>query len=331
MCKNNIKWAGIVLALFLMVAGCEEEGTPPPPPNTDPTPPPAKFEPIAPAFDADSAYAYIEKQLSFGPRIPNSPGHIATAEWLASKFESFGAEVFVQKAQVEAWDGTIFNIRNIIASYNPEATVRVIVSGHWDSRPFADKDENHPRAPVPGANDGGSSTGVILELARQLQQTPPNVGIDLMLWDAEDYGNYNNNDSWCLGSQYWARNKHKPGYRARYGINLDMVGAADATFIKDGYSMQMASGFVERYWSIAHQLGYGRFFPVGNFDMASLDDHYFIMEIAQIPMVEVIDRELESGEFFEHWHTVTDDMEAISKETLKAVGQTTLEVILREK
>lgn len=322
------------MGALLLVMGCDDKkgggGKLPDKPDGPVVDPPV-FKPVAPPFVADSAFSFIEKQLSFGPRIPNTPGHVACADWLAGKFEEFGADVFVQKANVLAWDGSNFAIRNIVGSYKPEAAKRIIVSAHWDSRPFADKDPYSPSSPVPAANDGGSGVGVILELARQLKSTPPAVGVDFILWDAEDYGNYDIDDSWCLGSQYWSRNPHKPNYKAAYGINLDMVGAKDARFIKDGYSMQLAANQVNHYWSIGHQLGYGTYFPTGDFGVATIDDHFFVMEIAKIPMVEVIDRNVNTGEFFPHWHKVTDDLSQIDKATLKAVGQTTLEVLMREK
>lgn len=320
----------LCFAFTLTLWGCEDENnggnnggggtvTPPPP-----------FKAVAPPFNADSAFAFIEKQLEFGPRIPNTAAHTNCANWLAGTMERFGAQVTVQPANVKAWDGTIFSIRNIIGSYNPEAKKRVLVSAHWDSRPHADKDSDNPQAPVPAANDGGSGVAVILEIARQLSITAPKIGVDLMLWDAEDYGNYDIEDSWCLGSQHWAANPHIRGYRAEYGINLDMVGAIGAQFVKDGYSMQEAPGYVNEYWSLAHNLGFAAQFPVGDFGLASIDDHVFIMRGTGIPMVEVIDRNISTGEFFDHWHKTTDNIEQIDKNSLKAVGQTTLEMILRE-
>lgn len=295
------------------------------------SPAPTKFEAIAPTFSEDSAYAFVEKQLAFGPRVPNSREHAACAEWMAAKFRSYGAQVTVQTTQVKAWDGTPFAVKNIIAAYKPEHKKRILLTAHWDSRPIADQDPERPNDPVPAANDGASGVGVILEVARQFSQKAPNVGVDLILWDAEDYGDYENNDSWCLGSQYWARNPHVPNYRASYGINLDMVGAKDARFTKDGYSLQHARDYVNKVWNIAHNLGYGAYFPMDIKDFASIDDHYFIQEIAGIPMVEVIDRDLLTGKFFPHWHTVKDDLDIIDKASLKATGQTMLEVLYREK
>jgi Zn-dependent M28 family amino/carboxypeptidase len=301
------------------------------PNNGKPPVPQVNWVPVAPAFDADSAYAFIEKQLAFGPRVPNTKEHKACAAWFVSKFEGYGAQVTVQSATLKAWDNTPLDAMNIIAAFNPDAGRRILVSAHWDSRPRADRDPDNPNMPVPAANDGASGAAVLLEYARQFSIKAPAVGVDLILWDAEDYGDYENNNSWCLGSQYWSRNKHKANYNPRYGINLDMVGAKDARYYKDGYSMQYASSQVDHVWNLAHKLGYGAYFPLALKDMASLDDHYFIQEIAGIPMVEIIDRSGTDGEFFPHWHKTTDDINTIDKATLKATGQTVLEVIYREK
>jgi glutaminyl-peptide cyclotransferase len=288
------------------------------------------FKAIAPDFSADSAYRFIEQQLAFGPRIPGTPAHAACATWMAAQFTRYGAQVTVQDGQMPDKNGKTVAFKNIIASYNPAATSRVMLTAHWDSRPAADKDGSKPTQPVPGANDGASGVAIILEVARQFAAKAPTAGIDLILWDAEDNGDYNDNDSWCLGSQYWAKHPHKAGYRARYGINLDMVGAKDARYTKDGYSLQNARAETDKVWSTAALLGYGNYFSAAMTDYASIDDHYFVMEGAGIPMVEVIHRDLSTGDFFPHWHTTTDDISSIDKATLKATGQTMLEVLYRE-
>jgi glutaminyl-peptide cyclotransferase len=256
---------------------------------------------------------------------------VACSDWLAEKFKEFGASVTIQEAQLTGGDGKLVNIRNIIASYNPQHARRVMLTAHWDSRPKADKDSSRPNDPVPGANDGASGVAIILEIARQFGMRAPAAGIDLILWDAEDNGSYNDNDSWCLGSQYWAKRPHQANYRARFGINLDMVGAKDARYSKDGYSLRHAKDETDKVWNIALQLGYGVYFSSVHKDFASIDDHYFLMEGAGIPFVEVIDRNLATGEFFPDWHKTTDDLSVIDKQTLKATGQTVLEVLYREK
>ena len=172
-----------------------------------------------PGFNADSAYQYIQAQADFGPRVPNTQAHKACGEYLAAQLEKFGAKVYNQYADLVAYDNTILKARNIIGAYNPESRRRVMLCAHWDSRPYADYDadkRNH-RKPILGVNDGASGVGVLLEIARQLQQQAPSIGIDIIFFDAEDYGTpyfhkgaYKEH-TWCLGSQYWGRIPHEPG------------------------------------------------------------------------------------------------------------------------
>jgi glutaminyl-peptide cyclotransferase len=330
MSKTKIYTAVAALLCFsLIVTSCK---TDPKPVGNDDKPvtvKPAPFKAIAPDFNADSAYSYIEKQLAFGPRIPGTPAHIACLEWFKVQFTRFGAQVMVQEGEMPGRGGKTYPIRNVIATYNPDAASRVMLTAHWDTRPYADKDGTRPTDPVPGANDGASGVAVIMEVARQFAAKAPTVGVDLILWDTEDNGDYKSNNTWCLGSQYWAKHPHKPNYRAFYGINLDMVGAKDARFTKDGFSLQNAPQQTENVWSIAAQLGYGNYFSAAMTGFESIDDHYFVMEGAGIPMVEVIDRDISSSEFFPHWHRTTDDISNIDKATLKATGQTMLEVLYR--
>lgn len=326
----KVKQNGILLAFLaaMVLAGCgdgKQQG------NGNGTVKVEPFKALAPEFSADSAFQFIEKQLSFGPRVPNTSAHAACSAWLEGQFKAFGAEVTVQTGEVQDRNNKLVKLRNIVASFNPAAANRVMVTAHWDSRPVADKDPNTPTVPVPAANDGASGVAVLLEIARHLGAKPAKVGVDLILWDAEDNGSYNDNDSWCLGSQYWGKHPHKAGYRARYGINLDMVGAKDARYTKDGYSLQNARRETDKVWSIASQIGYGNYFSGAFTDFASIDDHYFVMTLAAIPMVEVIDRNITTGEFFPHWHKATDDINAIDKATLKATGQVVLEVLYQEK
>ncbi|MBN2236984.1 MAG: M28 family peptidase, partial [Bacteroidales bacterium] len=192
-----------------------------------------------PVFSGDSAFSFVAAQTAFGPRVPNNEAHIKGGNYLITKLESFADTVFVQEFQARAYDGTVLNGRNIIASFDIENKNRIFLSAHWDSRPFADHDPdeaNHKTA-IDGANDGASGVGIIIELARLMQIQKPNVGIDLILFDLEDYGtpefaprNANSENTWALGSQYWAMNPHKADYRARYGVLLDMVGAKNAVF-----------------------------------------------------------------------------------------------------
>ena len=312
------------VALALMLAGCKEkkvEG--------------ADYVSPAPAFCEDSAYTYVAEQCAFGPRVMNSAAHDSCGEYIAQKFKSFGAVVYDQYADSKLYDGTPIKMRNIIASYNPEASVRILIAGHWDSRQWADNDpdEAHHNTPIDGANDGGSCIGVMLEIARQLQlandSNQVKIGVDLICWDAEDSGNGGSESSWCLGSQYWSGIRHIEGYTARYGINLDMVGGGNTVFYREQYSMSYAPTVVDKVWGAAQRIGYGKYFSYDNEGGHITDDHLQVNR-GGIPCLDVIGSDTETGGFPRTWHTLDDNIKHISKETLKAVGQTMLEVIWTE-
>lgn len=200
-----------------------------------------------PAFNADSAYLYVKQQVDFGPRTPNSRAHDLCGDYLAARLESFGAKVYNQRADLTGYDGKTLKARNIIGAFNPDAKRRVLLCAHWDTRPWADNDPDSAnwRKPVLGANDGASGVAVMLELARLLHSdtTKLAVGVDFVCFDAEDWGVprwsdvADNGDSWALGAQHWSANPHKQGYKARYGILLDMVGGQGAQFWREGMSM----------------------------------------------------------------------------------------------
>ncbi|MEI7503240.1 MAG: M28 family peptidase, partial [Paludibacter sp.] len=197
-----------------------------------------------PTFSSDSAYKFVQQQVDFGARVPNTKAQITCANYLSTTLKRFGAEVIEQKASLMAFDGTSLQSINIIGSINPKAETRVLLFSHWDSRPWADHDPNpaNHKKPVMGANDGASGVGILLEMARQFHNQQPNIGVDIIFFDAEDYGateefrGENTEDSWCLGTQYWAKNPHIAGYHARFGILLDMVGGAQATFYREQIS-----------------------------------------------------------------------------------------------
>ena len=291
-----------------------------------------------PAFQADSAYRYIETQAAFGPRVPNTAAHRACGDYLASQLERFGAKVYNQYADLMAYDNTLLKARNIIGAYLPESRKRVMLCAHWDSRPYADYDPDPKKhhTPILGVNDGASGVGVLLEVARQLQQQAPTIGIDIIFFDAEDYGTPTfyrgpyKEDTWCLGSQYWGRMPHVDNYNARFGILLDMVGGRGATFYQELFTKRTASKEMKKIWDAAHRLGYGAFFPKKEGTEVT-DDHVYVFNLRQIPCVDIInyDPKGDTG-FGDFWHTTSDTMEQIDKATLQAVGQTLLQVIYNE-
>ena len=271
------------------------------------------------AFNADSAYAYVKHQVEFGPRVPGSEAHRRCGDWLSSKLREFGADVTEQTATLTAFDGTRLPMRNIFASINPDADRRILLLAHWDSRPWADHDPDPAKRanPVDGANDGASGTGVLLELARNLSSASGDTGIDILLCDAEDWGEESNDESWALGARYFAGNPPTQGYMPSAAILLDMVGAPDATFMREYFSQLANPALADEIWSIAKSLGYGDMF-VNRMGSAVNDDHVELIK-GGIPAIDIIDYREGSG-FFSGWHTTADNMDAISKETLGAVG-----------
>ena len=282
-------------------------------------------------FMTDSCYAFIQKQVAFGPRVPGNANHAACGNWLIQKFKSYNCTVKEQVGSMPNWEGGSTPVRNIIAAVHPSATKRIVLAAHWDSRPYGDKDPDPAKhkQPIDGANDGASGVGVLLELARISKDLPADIGIDFILFDSEDGGKpewapdgENDALSWCLGSQLWAN--QKPQRSMRYAVLLDMVGAEGARFNKEGYSMQSAGNAVNRIWGNAAKLGYGEYFQ--NEETAGIiDDHVFMIQ-ANIPSLDIVDmRPNYMGtqfEFGSSHHTHADNMSVISKPTLKAVGHT---------
>ena len=290
-----------------------------------------------PSFSSDSAYIYVRRQVDFGARVPNTKAHKECAAYLSATLERFGAQVTEQRVTLTAFDGTALNAVNIIGSFQPEKKKRVLLFAHWDTRPWSDHDpdKQNYNTPVMGANDGASGVGVLLEIARQLGESQSEVGVDIIFFDAEDYGAPENavtamQNSWCLGSQYWARNPHVKGYRAKYGILLDMVGAHGATFYREQVSDYFAKTIVDKVWAQAQNLGFGNYF-IDQKGGTITDDHLYINQIAGIPSIDIIqyDPHSESG-FGHYWHTINDTMDNIDKNTLHAVGTTALHVIYNE-
>lgn len=305
----------------------------------------AKVNPVGPSFNADSAYAFTKAQCDFGPRDMNSRGHDLCGEWIVSKFKEYGCKVTTQTVTLAGYDGTKLRSRNIMASINPEATTRILLCAHWDSRPWADNDPDSAnwRKPILAANDAASGVAVMLELARIIGRSKDEkafnkqLGIDFVCFDAEDWGTpqwadvADNADSWALGAQYWSKNLPQ-GYEARYGILLDMVGGVGAKFYREGMSMQYAPEIVKKVWRAAREVGFGSYFPKEDGGVIT-DDHVPVNQFAKIPTIDIIPyyADCQQSSFGPTWHTLADNMENIDKNTLKAVGQTLVQVIYKEK
>lgn len=311
-----------------MLAGCKHKQT-----ETSAVSQGIDYTQVAvPAFNADSAYAYVKAQLSFGNRIPGTKGWSECAHWLAAQMGRWCDTVIVQDFKAELWDGTTMPGKNIIATLNPQAERRVLLAAHWDSRSWADHDKNDAlhKSPVPGANDGASGVAALMEMARVMSTMPPSVGVDFIFFDVEDQGapewsEVYDQDTWCKGSQYWAQNRHVPYYTAVYGVLFDMVGTLQPRFTKEQISRSFAPGLTDKLWSAAAALGYGNIFVNQETDPI-LDDHYYVNRLAGIPMADIVQNSGNTS-FFEHWHTTTDDLNSVSGETLRIVATVTMKTL----
>lgn len=300
------------------------------------------MQPAGPSFNADSAYVFCEKQCGFGPRTMNSKAHDLCGKWIMDKFRQYGCTVTPQEVTLSGYDGTPLKSTNIIASYQPELDTRILLCAHWDSRPWADNDPDSAnwRKPVMGANDGASGVAVMLEIARLLDNdtTKLGLGVDFICFDAEDWGvprwsdAPDDGNSWALGAQYWSANPHKQGYEARFGILLDMVGGQGAQFWQESFSKQYAQSIVDKVWSAAKVVGYSSYFPDKEGGMIN-DDHIPVNRTAKIETIDIIPfyPDCTQSNFGPVWHTVSDDMEHIDKNTLKAIGQTMIQVLYSER
>jgi Peptidase family M28 len=332
---SHAKWlnlGSVIGILFLISCGNDKNETDK---NITTTNPPqinkAHVEP--PAFNADSAYFFVKTQCDFGPRNPGSKAHEKCASWIENQLKSYGANVIVQQTTLTTYDQKKWLCKNIIGEFNPDAKERIILMAHWDSRPIAEH-ETEPaerNKPILGANDGASGVGVLLEVARAIAQKKPEIGIDILFNDLEDYGDPEGNvaDSWCLGTQYWSKNPHRPQYYAKYGILLDMVGAKGAVFPREGTSVDFARSIVDKVWAKAKQMGFGNYF-IDLQTQATTDDHLYVNSNTSIPTIDIVHYDTQSRSYFPCHHKQCDDMSQIDKKTLEVVGKLLLELIYNE-
>lgn len=323
--KQFLKYSALIFIVSIVITSCSDSGK-----EEKQQMVVSEKKVSFPTFNADSAYAFVKEQVDFGPRVPNTPEHVAAGNKIIARLETYGAEIKVQSFEATTYDGVELKLRNIMASFNPTAKKRILLATHWDTRPWASKDVIDPKVRFDGANDGASGVGALLEIARTMSANNlPDVGVDLLFFDGEDWGQENGGDpdTWCLGSQYWAKNKG--GYTAYYGILLDMVGAKGAQFPFEGYSHQYAKKILNKVWTAASKIGHGRYF-VTTQPGSITDDHYYVNVTAKIPMIDILHFDPVNGYFGDFHHSTKDNMDIIDKNTLKAVGETVLYVVYAE-
>ena len=288
------------------------------------------------AAEADSLLGFVESQVAFGPRTPGSDSHARCRRYLAETMRSYGVDtVMEQQALVSTWKGETLTAHNILARINPGATSRVLLLAHYDTRPWADEDpsEEYRDTPIDGANDGASGVAVLLETARCLQKARlDSIGVDLLMVDLEDSGRPGGGDeeSWCLGTQKWVEAMpYGPSDRPMYGILLDMVGGKDAVFHREYISQTYAKSVVDKIWALANASGHADRFP-NSMGGSVIDDHLYVNQ-AGIPCVDIIESyNSHTGSFNPTWHTTSDNLASIDRETLRVVAQVVLNILYRE-
>jgi hypothetical protein len=274
-----------------------------------------------PTFSGANAFAHVQTQVQFGPRIPGSDGHARQLAWMVEWLESRADTVVADSFTHVTSAGDTLPLVNLLARFTPEADRRLLLLAHWDTRPRADQSANEEdrSAPVPGANDGASGTAILLELADMLGTQRPGVGVDLLFVDGEDYGP--GPEDMYLGSKRFAA--HADPEAIAYAVLLDMVGDIDPAFPAEAYSSEYAPQVVQRVWGVARDLGYGRYFPLRVGPRVN-DDHIPLNE-AGIPTVDVIDFDYGPGNAL--WHTLEDVPANVSPTTLGMVGEVIAELV----
>ncbi|MBI4420484.1 MAG: M28 family peptidase [Gemmatimonadetes bacterium] len=275
-------------------------------------------------FNGDSALAYVREQLAFGPRIPNTEAHRQTGDWILARLRARADTVTVQSFTHVAASGDTLRLRNFIGRFRPEAPERVLFVAHWDTRPRADQSPNlaDQQRPVPGANDGASGVALLLGVADALHRRPPSVGVDLLFVDGEDYGDFTAGRDVFMGSRWYVQ--HQPaGPKPLFAVVFDMVGDADLTIYQEGNSVANAPEVVERVWTRAEELGYGRVFrpSVGY----TVNDDHVTLQNAGIRAIDVID--FEYGPDNRYWHTPEDTIDKVSAKSLEIVGEVALVLV----
>jgi Zn-dependent M28 family amino/carboxypeptidase len=275
-----------------------------------------------PRFDGSSAYELVRRQVAFGPRVPGSESHREMAAWVKEFLAERADTVIVQSFTHVTAAGDTLPLFNFLARFRPDATPSVLLLAHWDTRPISDQaDDPSDRAkPVPGANDGASGTAILLELASMMRDSPPPRGVDLLLVDGEDYGDFGVDRDVFLGSRYFAANLPE-GFEPEFGVLLDMVGARNLELKVEGHSNNLAPEVVDRVWNIAHNMGFGDTFR-WSIGTAITDDHLPLND-AGIPTIDII------AWPYDYWHTPDDTPDKVSASSLGVVGSVMTRLIYR--
>jgi len=313
-------------SLFIVIASCD------------------RFRGPRTSFSGESTLRYVKAQLDFGPRVPGTPGHRRTGDWIVAEMKKRSDSVVVQAFPHVTATGETLPLRNILARINPAAPQRVLYVTHWDTRPTADDDPNlgNKRLPIPGANDGASGVALLMGIADALKKTPSIYGVDLLFVDGEDYGSFDgyNPDSaltksWdvLIGSTYFANHLPSPDYRPIFGVLFDMIGDKDLQIYQESNSVNAAPEVVSRVWQTAADLGYSNDFIAQN-NQAITDDHVPLLKRG-LRVIDVIDIDYCTqgtdcgGTPRNLHHTMQDTFDKVSARSLQIVGDVAVTLVTK--
>ncbi len=297
-------FAGLLICIIFIhtIAGCSSENNPP-----------------IPEFDEDRCYQLLVAQCDFGPRPPGSQAHKQLRDWMVTFLDTFADTVYLQHFSEFGYKGEILPMANVIARFNIKDDSRILLCAHWDTRPRADRDPDSTDRdkPILGGNDGASGVAVLLHLAELLYKFPPPIGVDIVLFDGEDYGVEGDLSKYLMGSKYFARNCGS--YRPKFAILLDMIGDKDLRISKEYYSaMKFAPELTETVWARAKRLNLPAF--VDTIERAVIDDHHSLAKIG-IKIIDIIDFD------YPYWHTLEDTPDKCSPESLGQIGKLMVDII----
>lgn len=335
----RLAWLVVVV---LLAAGCARPDgivlSPSPSPGPSPTPT-SVTPPPALGFDGARALDHVEAQVrddlgNARYRIPGTEGNDAVARYIDGTMSALGYDVSWHHFNA-SYGCEDVAMHNVVADRAGTSGRTILFAAHYDTRPVADKDPD-PRMrgePILGANDGGSGVGVLLELARVLP--PANDSVRFLFFDGEDGGGYKQAEGcrtdWILGSRAYAaslRAEELASFRAL--VLVDMVGDPALVLPKEGYSENdpRAAPVQAEVYAVAKRLGHSQFLDrVGR---QVLDDHVPFLE-REVPAVDLIHILPDDPRVFPEWHhTLDDDLDVVSAESLAAVGET-LEAWFRER
>ncbi len=281
------------------------------------------------AFDGAAALTYASTQVAFGPRVPGTPAHVKAGDWIVTMMRQRADTVIEQRFTHRTADGKVLPLRNVLARFRPAATQRVLYVTHWDTRPTADEDRvlGNRGTPIPGANDGAAGVGMFVALGDALKKTPPNVGVDLLFVDGEDYGASFDPPyvDVLLGSQYFAAHLPSADYRPVYGVLWDMIGDKDLNIYQEARSVTSAPEVVSRVWQKAADLGYAKYF-IARGGQEVIDDHVPLIAKG-LRVIDVIDIDYGPPAPNGYHHTLQDTMDKISARSLQVVGDVALALL----